>query len=42
VEGIGWLEARGKSLIGAMEALHAPAAQRVAKAAEGVEGGEMG
>jgi hypothetical protein len=34
VEGIGWLEAWGTSLIGAMEALQALAAQRVAEAAE--------
>jgi hypothetical protein len=31
VEGIGWLEAWGASLIGAMEALQALAAQRVAE-----------
>jgi hypothetical protein len=37
VEGIGWLEAWGTSLIGAMEALQALAAQRVAEAADGVE-----
>jgi len=31
VDGVGWLEAWGTSLIGAMEALQALAAQRVAK-----------
>jgi hypothetical protein len=31
VDGIGWLEAWGTSLIGAMEALRALAAQRVAE-----------
>jgi hypothetical protein len=34
VEGVGWLEAWGKSLIGAMEALQALAAQRVAAQAD--------
>jgi hypothetical protein len=37
VEGLGWLEARGPSLIEAMEALQALAARRVAEAAEGQE-----
>jgi hypothetical protein len=37
IEGIGWLEAWGTSLVAAMEALQAVAAQRVAAAAEGVE-----
>jgi hypothetical protein len=31
VEGLGWLEAWGRSLTDAMEALHALAAQRVAE-----------
>jgi hypothetical protein len=35
VEGIGWLEAWGESLIGAMEALQALAAQHVAGPDEG-------
>jgi hypothetical protein len=34
VEGIGWLEARGRTLIEAMEALQALAAQRVAEREE--------
>jgi hypothetical protein len=34
VEGIGWIEARGTDLIGAMEALQALVAQRVAQADE--------
>jgi hypothetical protein len=34
VEGIGWLEAWGTSLPTALEALQAPAAQRVAEASE--------
>jgi hypothetical protein len=34
VEGIGWLEAYGRSLIEAMEALQKLAAQRVAEASE--------
>jgi hypothetical protein len=34
VEGIGWLEAWGKSLIDAMEALQALATQRVAQQEE--------
>ena len=34
VEGIGWLEAWGTSLVAAMEALQALAAQRVAEQAE--------
>jgi hypothetical protein len=34
VEGIGWLEAWGTSLIGAMEALQKLAAQRVTEQAE--------
>jgi hypothetical protein len=34
VEGIGWLEAWAESLVAAMEALQALAAQRVAEAAE--------
>jgi hypothetical protein len=37
VEGIGWLEAWGPSLIAAWEALQALATQRVAEAAEGEE-----
>jgi hypothetical protein len=37
VEGLGWLEAWGRSLIGTMEALQALAAQRMAEAAEGEE-----
>ena len=37
VEGISWLAAWGPSLIGAMEALQALAAQRVAEASEVVE-----
>jgi hypothetical protein len=37
IEGIGWLEAWGTSLVAAMEALQAVAARRVAAAAEGVE-----
>jgi hypothetical protein len=37
VEGVGWLEAWGTSLIEAMEALQALAVQRVAEADEGVE-----
>jgi hypothetical protein len=36
VDGVGWLEARGTSLIGAMEASQALAVQRVAEA--GAEG----
>jgi hypothetical protein len=40
VEGIGWLEAWGTSLIEAMEALQALAARRMAEAAEGGEEGE--
>jgi len=34
VDGIGWLEARGTSLIAAMEALQVLAAQRVAERGE--------
>jgi hypothetical protein len=34
VEGVGWLEVWGTSLIGAMEALQALAAQRIAEAFE--------
>jgi hypothetical protein len=34
VDGLGWLEAWGRSLITAMEALHALATQRVAEQAE--------
>ena len=37
VEGVGWLEAWGPSLIGALAALQALATQRVAEAAEGEE-----
>ena len=37
VEGVGWLEAWGPSLIAAWEALQALAAQRVAEAAGGKE-----
>ena len=37
VEGVGWLEAWGTSLIGALEALQALAAQRVAEACKGEE-----
>lgn len=37
VEGIGWLAAWGPSLVAAMEALQALAAQRVVEAAEGKE-----
>jgi hypothetical protein len=39
VEGIGWLEAWGRSLIEAMEALQAMAAQRVAMVDRGSDGG---
>jgi hypothetical protein len=42
VEGIGWLEAWGTSLIGALEALQVLAMQRVAEATDGVEANEMG
>jgi hypothetical protein len=35
VEGVGWLEARGKSLIEAMEMLQALAAMRVTKRSDG-------
>jgi len=35
VEGVGWLEARGKSLIEAMEALQALAAERVGERSGG-------
>ena len=38
VEDVGWLEAWGTSLTGAMEALQALAAQRAAEATEGKEG----
>jgi hypothetical protein len=34
VDGVGWLEARGTTLIAAMEALQALAAQRVAQRGE--------
>jgi hypothetical protein len=37
VEGVGWLEAWGTSLITALEALQALAARRVAEAADVVE-----
>ena len=37
VEGLGWLEARGTSLVAAMEALQALAAQRVAQLTAGEE-----
>jgi hypothetical protein len=37
VEGIGWLEAWGPSLIGALEALQTLATQRAAETADGVE-----
>ena len=38
VEGVGWLEAWGTSLIEAMEALQALAAQRIAEPADGKHG----
>jgi hypothetical protein len=41
VEGLGWLEAWGTSLIDALKALQALAAQQVAKAAEGAESEAM-
>jgi hypothetical protein len=34
VDGVGWLEARGRTLIEAMEALQAKAAERVAQRGE--------